>query len=175
MKERPILFNAEAGVDNAGVTQLRNYAQWERDHGGDKLHILDWAACEIERLHNRVAELEAGSKAVAGVILIFDKTDKTFVRDTDELMKLAGLNPGMGYEAVGMQDDGTSVVFDRCGNFGYLDERYSPVITTPQPVKVPDAMRYGDSPFEQRIADGYFCRGWNDCREAMLAAQELTK
>ena len=41
--------------------------------------------------------------------------------DPEKLMKAAGLDFRLGFEAIGIQDDGTPVVFDKCGAFGYLD------------------------------------------------------
>jgi len=52
---------------------------------------------------------------------ILDTENNVEVSDTDILMKKAGLNVGMGFEGIGLQDDATPVVFDRCGGFGYLD------------------------------------------------------
>lgn len=40
------------------IKHLRNYADWERDHSGEKIHILDWAANEIESLR---AQLGSGA------------------------------------------------------------------------------------------------------------------
>lgn len=37
------------------LEQLRNYARWERENGpGARVHVLDWAAAEIERLHRKL-------------------------------------------------------------------------------------------------------------------------
>ena len=55
------------------------------------------------------------------LIQIWDKERMQVVDDSEYLMETAGLDKRMGYESVGVQDDGTPVVFDRCGNFGYLD------------------------------------------------------
>ena len=55
------------------------------------------------------------------LIRIWDKELKQVVNDCENLMETAGLDKRMGYEAIGVQDDGTPVVFDKCGNFGYLD------------------------------------------------------
>ena len=52
---------------------------------------------------------------------IWDRSKKEFIKDTDRLMQLSGLDLSSKYEAVGAQDDGTPVVFDKCGRFGYLD------------------------------------------------------
>ena len=46
----------------------------------------------------------------------------------NELMTKAGLNIGLGFEDFGIQSDGQLVVFDKCGNFGYLSldpEKYN--------------------------------------------------
>jgi len=62
------------------------------------------------------------------MIKILDKENMQSVTDPKILMELAGFDWRMGYEAVGVQDDGTPVVFDKCGNFGYLDSaRYQAV------------------------------------------------
>ena len=54
---------------------------------------------------------------------------KQEITDNNFLMTEAGLHPGMKFEGVGIQDDGTPVVFDRCGTFGYLDSnKYHAVI-----------------------------------------------
>ena len=57
------------------------------------------------------------------------KYDMTVVSKVDgsrisegRAMSLAGLgSDGCDFECVGMQDDGTPVVFNKCGIFGYLD------------------------------------------------------
>lgn len=41
--------------------------------------------------------------------------------DTDDLMRECGLDPAYRYEDIGLQGDGTIVIFDKCGNFGYVD------------------------------------------------------
>lgn len=46
----------------------------------------------------------------------------------NELMAQAGLVIGLGFEDFGIQSDGQLVVFDKCGNFGYLNldpEKYN--------------------------------------------------
>ena len=43
------------------------------------------------------------------------------VTDEKILMDLADMHRGMRFEDIGLQSDGTPVVFDKCGNFGYLD------------------------------------------------------
>lgn len=90
-------------------------------------------------------------------------------RVKDELERLRAQLAERESEAVGRVDlDGTGTVvgFLTGGNFKVGDKLY----TTPQPPAVPDVMEYGDSPFAKQMADGYWCRGWNACIEAMLAA-----
>ena len=41
--------------------------------------------------------------------------------DSDQVMRAARLNPLNGFDSIGIMQDGQPVVFDRCGNFGYLD------------------------------------------------------
>jgi hypothetical protein len=55
------------------------------------------------------------------MIKIYDMETGSFIDDEKLLMELAGLETYNRYEAIGVQDDGTPVVFDRCGNFGYLN------------------------------------------------------
>lgn len=40
------------------IKHLRNYADWERDHNGEKIHVLDWAADEIERLRRQIEGMD---------------------------------------------------------------------------------------------------------------------
>ncbi len=54
-------------------------------------------------------------------MIVFDRETGKEISDEDELMKMAKLHAGMGFEDIGIQRDGTPVVFDKCGNFGYLD------------------------------------------------------
>ena len=54
-------------------------------------------------------------------IKIWDKENQEFVTSKTELCDHAGFGVGQKYEEVGVQGDGTPVVFDKCGNFGYLD------------------------------------------------------
>ena len=54
-------------------------------------------------------------------MVIWSREEKRVVYSPSELMALAGLDPSSKYEAVGVQDDGTPVVFNKCGGFGYLD------------------------------------------------------
>lgn len=60
---------------------------------------------------------------------VWNNKENCFVDDMDMLMGSAGLDPRMKFEAIGIQDDETPVVFDKCGSFGYLDcNIYSVVI-----------------------------------------------
>ena len=58
------------------------------------------------------------------------KNKKTgeFIEDYDHIMDDSGMDSRMGFEAIGVQDDGTAVVFDKCGNFVYLSGKYELVI-----------------------------------------------
>ena len=51
----------------------------------------------------------------------YDIERKVITDDDDWLMELGGIDTRMGFEAIGLLDDGTPIVCDRCGNFGYLD------------------------------------------------------
>jgi len=42
------------------------------------------------------------------------------VTDEKFLMREAGLDYVYGFEDIGIQGDGTPIVFDKCGNYGYL-------------------------------------------------------
>jgi hypothetical protein len=59
---------------------------------------------------------------------IVDTRTGKVVDDTDDLMKAAGISPAMGYKEIGIQGDGTPVVFDRFGQFWYLDRTIYHVI-----------------------------------------------
>jgi len=50
------------------------------------------------------------------------------VTDGDMLLALADVDGGCKFESVGIQSNGTPVVFDKCGNFGYLDYQNFEVI-----------------------------------------------
>lgn len=52
---------------------------------------------------------------------IIDVETGAAVSVKNRLMTEAGLDWRMGFEDFGLQSDGTPVIFDRCGNFGYLD------------------------------------------------------
>ncbi len=53
-----------------------------------------------------------------------DKSSGKFTGDYDLMMGKSGLDPRMGFEDVGIQSDGTPVIFDKCGNFGYLSDEF---------------------------------------------------
>ena len=51
-----------------------------------------------------------------------------FIKDYDQVMDDSGIDSRMRFEAIGVQDDGTAVIFDKCGNFGYIAGKYELVI-----------------------------------------------
>jgi len=51
-----------------------------------------------------------------------------FTKDYSTVMNKSGLDSGMGFEDIGVQSDGTPVIFDKCGNFGYLSGEFRLVI-----------------------------------------------
>ena len=53
---------------------------------------------------------------------IWDVERKVITDDENWLMEIGKLDPRMGFESVGLQADGTAIVCDKCGNFGYLDD-----------------------------------------------------
>ena len=59
---------------------------------------------------------------------VLEKKSKLIIKNEEYLMQEASLDYRMGFEAIGLQDDGTPVVFDRCGNFGYLDPKKVSII-----------------------------------------------
>lgn len=52
---------------------------------------------------------------------MWDKSERMWLDDERQLMALADLDPRLKFEDIGIQGDGTPVVFDKCGHFGYLD------------------------------------------------------
>ena len=54
-------------------------------------------------------------------IATVNKNTNEKVTDEKFLMEEAGMADYCGFEDIGMQGDGTPIVFDKCGNFGYLD------------------------------------------------------
>ena len=43
------------------------------------------------------------------------------IKNEDLLMAYAEMDHYCGFEDIGIQSDGTPVVFNKCGDFGYLD------------------------------------------------------
>lgn len=54
-------------------------------------------------------------------IEIWDRETKTIILDFDQIMSDAGLVHGK-FEDIAVQRDGTIIVCDKCGKFGYIDE-----------------------------------------------------
>lgn len=52
---------------------------------------------------------------------IINKITGHDVTDEAELMELAGMERYCKFEDIGIQGDGTPVVFNKCGDFGYLN------------------------------------------------------
>lgn len=61
-------------------------------------------------------------------MLVIEEKSGLVVENTEYLMQEANLNQSAKFESVGMQADGTPVVFDKCGNFGYLDPQKMAII-----------------------------------------------
>jgi len=57
-----------------------------------------------------------------------NKSTGEFTKDYDLMMDKSGIDHRMGYEDIGIQADGTPVIFDKCGNFGYLSDEFEMVI-----------------------------------------------
>ena len=57
-----------------------------------------------------------------------DKGTGDFTEDYDHMMGLSGLDPRLGFEDIGIQSDGTAVIFDKCGKFGYLSSAFELVV-----------------------------------------------
>jgi len=54
---------------------------------------------------------------------IYDNQNCEYVEnDTDLLMKESGQDRLMRFEDFAIQSDGTLIVCDKCGNFGYLNQ-----------------------------------------------------
>lgn len=56
-------------------------------------------------------------------MVIVDAETGERIKDHEELMRISGQDPRMGFEAVAIQDDGAAIICDKCGNFGYLDPK----------------------------------------------------
>ena len=59
---------------------------------------------------------------------IKDTETGEFTKNYDQIMADSGIDSRMRFEAIGVQDDGTAVIFNKCGNFGYIAEKYELVI-----------------------------------------------
>jgi len=57
-------------------------------------------------------------------LVLIDKTTGKPIEDYDLVMDRAGLDHRMRFEDIGIQADGTPVVFDKCGNFAYITDEY---------------------------------------------------
>ena len=58
-----------------------------------------------------------------------DKKTGEFIDDGGELMERSGLNLHMDFEDIGIQSDGTPVIFDKCGGFSYLNTDIFELVT----------------------------------------------
>lgn len=70
-------------------------------------------------------------KQVSHTELSFEVKEKStgnFTKDFDLMMNDSGLDSRIGFEDIGIQSDGTPVIFDRTGRFGYLSDEYELVI-----------------------------------------------
>ena len=56
-----------------------------------------------------------------------DRQSGEFINDGEVLMERMSLH--MGFEDIGIQSDGTPVVFDKCGGFSYLDTDIFELVT----------------------------------------------
>ncbi len=54
-------------------------------------------------------------------LILFDRETGKEITDGDEIMKMSDIDSKMHYEDFGLQSGGQLVVFDKYGNFGYLD------------------------------------------------------
>ena len=55
-------------------------------------------------------------------LILLDKKTGSEMTDEEAIMTEGGLDVhGCGFEDFALQSDGTIVVMDKCGNFGYLD------------------------------------------------------
>lgn len=54
-------------------------------------------------------------------LIIINKETKQRIKDEDLLMALASMEKYCDFEDIGVQGDGTPVIFNKCGGFGYLD------------------------------------------------------
>ncbi len=59
---------------------------------------------------------------------IKDRSTGEYQEDGDLIMNKSGLDSRLGFEDIGVQSDGSPVIFDKCGNFGYLSDEFEMVI-----------------------------------------------
>jgi len=57
-----------------------------------------------------------------------EKATGEFSEDFDLMMDKSGIDSRMGFEDIGIQSDGTLVIFDKCGTFGYLSDEFELVV-----------------------------------------------
>jgi hypothetical protein len=57
-----------------------------------------------------------------------NKSTGQFTEDYDAMMDKSDLDSRMGFEDIGIQSDGTPVIFDKCGSFGYLSNEFELVV-----------------------------------------------
>ena len=57
-----------------------------------------------------------------------NKSTGQFTEDFESVMNKSGLDSRNGFEDIGIQSDGTPVIFDKCGSFEYLSDEFELVI-----------------------------------------------
>ena len=62
------------------------------------------------------------------IFKVREKSTGEYSDDFDSMMTKSGIDSNMGFEDIGIQSDGTAVIFDKCGNFGYLSDEFELVI-----------------------------------------------
>jgi len=55
------------------------------------------------------------------ILTIFDRKTGSEITNGNDILKMSDLETKFNYESFGVQSNGQPVVFDKCGNFGYLD------------------------------------------------------
>ena len=61
------------------------------------------------------------------IFRVKEKSSGEFSDDFDSMMNKSYLDSRMGFEDIGIQSDGTAVIFDKCGSFGYLSDEFEMV------------------------------------------------
>jgi len=56
------------------------------------------------------------------------KSTGKYAEDFNLIMSKSGLDSAMGFEDIGIQSDGTPVIFDKCGNYEYLSDEFELVV-----------------------------------------------